>query len=352
MATLYHWDTPLALERGGWLNRDTALRFGDYAHAVGEAFGDRIDAWLTLNEPATVTLGGYALGTHAPGERMLFGALPAAHHQLLAHGLAVQALRAADVRGRIGIANAHTPVQAASDRESDGVFAELYDVLHNRVFADPVLLGRYPAPPEQFTTELRALVEVDDDDLRTIHQPLDFYGLNYRGPSRVAAGPGAPAVAGGPPSAAAHLPFHLERFRDHPETGSGLPIAPEYLGVSLAELRGRYGDPCRPSTSPTAARASPTSSTNAARCTTRPASTTSPSTSPPRWMPCGPAESRMASSCAATSSGRCSTDSSGRPGTRSATDSCTSPGTTRPAPPSPPTAGCSACSPPAESLRR
>lgn len=245
MATLYHWDTPAGL-RGGWLNRDTAMRFGDYAHAVGEAFGDRIDSWVTLNEPATVTLAGYAFGTHAPGERMLFGALPAAHHQLLGHGLAVQGLRAADVRGRIGIANAHTPVQAASDRESDAVFAEFYDVLHNRIFADPVLLGRYPAPPEQFTTELRALVEVEEDDLRTIHQPLDFYGLNYRGPARVAAGRGTPAADGGPSSAAVRLPFHLERFREVPETGSGHPIAPEYLAASLAELRDRYGDALPP----------------------------------------------------------------------------------------------------------
>jgi len=245
MATLFHWDTPLEL-RGGWLNRDTAQRFGDYAHAVGEAFGDRIDDWVTLNEPATVTLNGYALGTHAPGERMLFGALPAAHHLLLAHGLAVQGLRAADVRGRIGIANAHSPVQPASDREADEVFAELFDVLHNRIFADPVLLGRYPEPPEQFTTELRALIEVDDADLRTIHQPLDFYGLNYRGPSRVAAGRGAYTAPDGQPSAAAHLPFHLESFREFPTTGSGHPIAPGYLGVSLAQLRDRYGDALPP----------------------------------------------------------------------------------------------------------
>ena len=258
MATLYHWDTPLAL-RNGWLNRDTALRFGDYAHAVGSRFGDRIDAWVTINEPATVTLNGYALGTHAPGEGLLFDAFPAAHHQLVAHGLAVQGLRAADVRGKIGISNVHSPVQAATDREQDRLCADLFDLLHNRIFADPVLLGRYPEPLEPFTLELRALLEVDPDDLRTIHQPLDFYGLNYYTPSRVAAGAGFAAdVAAGlagpdrpdrPDSQAdpvPSLPFQLKTFPEFPVTGFGWPIAPEYLGVALGELWERYKDALPP----------------------------------------------------------------------------------------------------------
>ena len=249
MATLYHWDTPLAL-RGGWLNRDTALRFGDYAYAVGSRFGDRIDAWVTINEPATVTLNGYSLGAHAPGEALLFDVLPAAHHQLLAHGLAVQGLRAADVRGKIGISNVHSPVQAATDREQDRLCADLFDLLHNRIFADLVLLGRYPEPLEPFTLELRALFEVDPDDLRTIHQPLDFYGLNYYLPSRVAAGapivanpkgPNSPNSPNGPADARPELPFHLEPFPEFPVTGYGWPIAPEYLGVTLGGLWERYG---------------------------------------------------------------------------------------------------------------
>jgi beta-glucosidase len=245
MATLYHWDTPLRL-RGGWLNRDTALRFGDYAHMLGEVFGDRIDSWLTLNEPATVTLNGYALGTDAPGEARRFAALPAGHHQLLGHGLAVQGLRAADVRGRIGIANAHSPVQPASGREADEVAAELFDVLHNRMYADAVLLGRYPEPPEPYAVDLRLLLETDPDDLRTIHQPLDFYGLNYSQPSRIKAGP-APKAPDAPPAdepaaAVVSFPFHVTPFREFPVTGAGTAIAPEYLGVALRELRDRYGE--------------------------------------------------------------------------------------------------------------
>ncbi|TFB71450.1 glycosyl hydrolase family protein [Cryobacterium glaciale] len=240
-ATLSHWDTPAAL-RGGWLNRDTAGRFADYAHAVGEAFGDRIDAWITLAEPATVTTKGYALGTHAPGRTLLFDALPSAHHQLLAHGLAVQALRAADVRGRIGIVNSHTPVQSATDRDQDRSFAALYDLLRNRLFTDPVLLGHYPDPLEPFAVELRSMLEADPADLRTIHQPLDFYGLNYIEPARIAAGPTVRKTPEGQPIPTTSWPFHLEPFREHPTTSAGAVNAPDYVAVALAELAERYPD--------------------------------------------------------------------------------------------------------------
>ena len=189
MATLFHWDTPVEL-RGGWLSRDTARRFADYAFLAAEAFGDRVDSWVTINEPATVTLNGYALGLHAPGHTLLFDALPAAHHQLLGHGLAVGALRDAGVTGRIGITNVHTPVEPAGDGEEDAGFAALFDVIHNRIFADPVLLGRYPEAPEPFRDLFGVFDAVDADDLAVISAPLDFYGLNYYFPSRIAAGAG------------------------------------------------------------------------------------------------------------------------------------------------------------------
>ncbi len=238
-ATLSHWDTPAAL-RGGWLSRDTAGRFADYAHAIGEAFGDRIDAWVTLSEPATVMVQGYALGTHAPGHSLLFNALPAAHHQLLAHGLAVQALRAANVRGRIGIVNSHTPVQSITDRDEDRSYAALYDLLYNRVFADPVLLGHYPDPLEPFAVQLRTLLEADPADLRTMHQPLDFYGVSYTEPTRVAAGATTLTGPDGQPIAITSWPFHTEPIREHPSTATGAVNAPEYVAVALAEIAARY----------------------------------------------------------------------------------------------------------------
>lgn len=241
MATLFHWDTPIELQ-GSWLNRDTAHRFADFAFLAAEAFGDRVDSWVTINEPATVTLNGYALGIHAPGHAMLFDALPAAHHQLLGHGLAVGALRDAGVSGRIGITNVHSPVEPASDGEEDAVFAALFDVIHNRIFADPVLLGRYPEVPEPFAELLVVFDEVDDDDLRTISAPLDFYGLNYYFPSRVAAGAGDGDSPDGEAAAMRSLPFHLAEWPEFDRTGFGWPVAPGYLGVALGELRDRYGE--------------------------------------------------------------------------------------------------------------
>jgi len=240
MATLFHWDTPNALERG-WFARDTALRFGDFAHAMGERFGDRIGRWVTINEPATVTLNGYALGVHAPGATRLFNALPAAHHQLLGHGLAVQALRAAGVAGSVGIVNVHSPVEPASGSEADAAFAALFDLLHNRIFADPVLLGGYPAFPEEFAPLFSALTEASPADLAVIAQPLDFWGLNYYMPTRVAAGSGGSATPDGTSAAMASLPFHLADWPEFPRTGFGWPIAPEFLATALAELASRYG---------------------------------------------------------------------------------------------------------------
>ncbi len=244
LATLYHWDTPAALA-GGWFSRDTALRFGDFAHAMGERFGDRVTQWATINEPATVTLEGYALGLHAPGAARLFNALPAAHHQLLAHGLGVQALRAAGVRGGVGIVNVHSPVVPATDSgpsaEADGVFAALFDVLHNRVFADPVLLGHYPQPPEGFEALFTALAEVDPADLALIAQPLDFYGLNYYMPTRIAAGSGSAATPDGASSARASLPFHLADWPAYRRSGFGWPVSALFFATAHAELGERYG---------------------------------------------------------------------------------------------------------------
>src|SRR5918911_5025280 len=102
--TLYHWDLPAALEdEGGWLTRDTADRFGEYAAACFELAGDRVTTWFTINEPWVASALGYRLGIHAPGQRELAASIRASHHLLLAHGRAVQAFRDGGSRGRIGI---------------------------------------------------------------------------------------------------------------------------------------------------------------------------------------------------------------------------------------------------------
>ncbi|MEO6530506.1 MAG: GH1 family beta-glucosidase [Specibacter sp.] len=233
--TLFQWDTPLELEqRGGWLNRDTAARFADYAHLVGDHFADRIPRWITINEPVSLTLLGYGAGIHAPGLSLGFDALPAAHHLLLAHGLAVQALRSAGA-ANIGIANNHAATWPASGHQEDLQAAVLYDNIANWNFADPVLTGTYPE-------ELAPLLPpIPDGDLATISTPIDWYGINSYNPTLV----GAP-VAEGAALIDGHaldssLPFSLRELEGHPRTDFDWPVVPEAFTELLLIFKDRYG---------------------------------------------------------------------------------------------------------------
>ncbi|MER6155478.1 GH1 family beta-glucosidase [Streptomyces sp. NPDC001868] len=234
--TLFHWDLPSSLEEaGGWLNRDTAERFAEYVAVVAARLGDRVTKWITINEPAEHTLLGHALGTHAPGKQLMFDALPAAHHQLLGHGLAVRALRAAGV-GDIGIANSHGPTWAASEAQPDVEAAGFYDLLLNRLFAEPVLLGEYP----EGIGELMPGTDIDSD-LKIISEPIDWYGVNYYAPTRVGAPEGADIEFGGV-TIPAELPFTVKQIENVPTTDFGWPVVPEGLTELLTTFHARYGD--------------------------------------------------------------------------------------------------------------
>ncbi|MFC9845048.1 GH1 family beta-glucosidase [Streptomyces sp. NPDC060223] len=229
--TLFHWDLPVDLD---WLDRSTAERFAEYAAVVAARLSDRVTKWITLNEPAEHTLLGHALGAHAPGKKLLFDALPVAHHQLLGHGLAVRALRAAGVTD-IGIANSHGPTWTASDSEEDVQAADFYDLLLNRLFADPLLLGHYP---EGIADLLPGDVE---SDLKIIAEPLDWYGINYYQPTKVGAPEGAEIEFSGL-TLPAELPFSVRELEGYPVTDFGWPVVPEALTELLTGFHERYGD--------------------------------------------------------------------------------------------------------------
>jgi beta-glucosidase len=232
MATLFHWDLPQTLEdRGGWLNRETAQRFGEYAALVGERLGDRVAHWIPVNEPNVVTMLGYALGMHAPGKKLMFGALPTAHHLLLGHGLAVRALRSAGARS-VGTATNHTPVWAATESAEDKEAAAGYATLWNRLFADPVLRGTYP---EGYADLMPGPVE---EDLRVISSPIDFYGVNYYVPTRVA-GPSTPAPEGSPVTGEG-LPFVVLPVEGYPRTDFDWPVVPDGLRDLLVLMSQEY----------------------------------------------------------------------------------------------------------------
>ena len=222
MATLYHWDLPQGLQDdGGWLARDIAGWFADYTAIVAERLVDRVAHWAPVNEPNVVTMLGHALGEHAPGLSLMYDALPVAHHTNLAHGRAVQVLREAGARS-IGCATNHAPMWPDSDRPEDVAAADLFDQLWNRLHADPMLLGRYP-------DDLVALLPVEEGDLETIAQPLDFYGVNYYNPMQVRAGTG-------------DLPFDQCEIPGRATTEFGWPVVPEGLTELLVQLKERYPD--------------------------------------------------------------------------------------------------------------
>jgi beta-glucosidase len=176
-ATLYHWDLPQHLQdRGGWLNRDTAQRFADYAGLMARRLGGRVHAWMTLNEPWCSAFLGHVEGRHAPGLADARYGVEAMHHLLLGHGLAVRAIRAED-RAPVGLVTNVNAVAPASDSPADRLAAERAAASANHWVLDPLLLGRYPAPLAALWPD--ALVPERPGDLATISAPLDFLGINY-----------------------------------------------------------------------------------------------------------------------------------------------------------------------------
>ena len=186
--TLYHWDLPQALEdRGGWQNRDTAGFFADYAQALAKRLGDRVGHWITHNEPRVVVYEGFVRGSMAPGIRNARLIAPVAHHLLLSHGLAVQAIRAESApTTQVGITLDFSAIEPATDRAEDEEAARLLDGLWARWFLDPLVRGSYP-------DDVRTALTMPDDlihsgDSQTIATPIDFLGVNYYTRYRARAG--------------------------------------------------------------------------------------------------------------------------------------------------------------------
>ena len=222
--TLYHWDLPVALEAsGGWLNRDTVHRFGDYTEVVADRLGDRVRHWYTINEPASTSLQGYALWELAPGQTLLFEALPTVHHQLLAHGIAAPILRENGAVQAAPTLN-HSLILPASEAADDQAAAGLLDVIHNRLFTDPLLLGTYP-DLSAFGVEL----PIEDGDMELISAPNEVYGFNYYNPTTVRASEGP-------------LPFEMVPTPGAPVTGFGpmWPIRPDTMRDFLIDMARRY----------------------------------------------------------------------------------------------------------------
>jgi beta-glucosidase len=226
--TLYHWDLPQHLQdAGGWLSRDTAYRFGDYADRISRALGDGVHSFATLNEPQVSAYLGHVTGTHAPGLSDPALGRRAAHHLLLAHGLGMQVLEANSPGSLNGIVLNFAPCEPATQDPADLRAAGIADAMHNRWYIEPLLLQRYPELPD--TEAGGGDPPVEAGDLELIAQPLDFLGVNYYSRAICRAGRNGWPERVTPPGAQL--------------TDMGWEIYPEGLTELLTALNERYDLP-------------------------------------------------------------------------------------------------------------
>ncbi len=236
--TLYHWDLPQALEdQGGWLSRDTATAFANYAHAVAAHFKSRVKTYITLNEPECSYALGYATGEHAPGKKLppaqVFACLC---NLLLAHGLAMRAVRSADPTAQVGIATTgrlcypateNDATIAAARKASFAIENDDWMFTHHMVL-DPVCFGRFPACDGTF---LQALTEaVSPADLEIMHAVPDFMALNIYNGSEIALG-------------ANGEPVYVPKYDGFPRTALKWPVTPDVMHYGVRFLSERYSLP-------------------------------------------------------------------------------------------------------------
>ncbi|MBI9043670.1 MAG: beta-glucosidase [Anaerolineaceae bacterium] len=177
--TLFHWDMPQNLyeEMDGFVSRDCVAIFADYAEIMAKRLGDRVKHWITLNEPWEHAALGHLLGMHAPGVRNPWKYFKVAHHQLLAHGLAVERIRSYSPKSEVGITLSYTQVQPETNQPRDIWAARMGDQFMNKFFLDGVLKGEYPQEFWQRVSLFQPKVLQGDMDV--ISRSLDFVGLNY-----------------------------------------------------------------------------------------------------------------------------------------------------------------------------
>lgn len=237
LVTLFHWDMPQALyERGGWMNPECIQWFTDYTRAVVDAFSDRVQHWITLNETVIFLKMGHQTAEHAPGVKLGDGELATAvKHALLAHGRSVQVIRErAKTPSVVGYAPVAGNTIPLTDDPRDIEAANHFHFGANddpfwsfALYNDPVLLGQWP---EAVAKRLgRHNPVVTQADLSVMNQKLDFLGLNYYQGSYARMGPDGPE--------------HVKWPTGRPETAFHWPITPDGLYWTVRQSWERYKTP-------------------------------------------------------------------------------------------------------------
>ncbi|MFD1849734.1 GH1 family beta-glucosidase [Oceanobacillus bengalensis] len=231
MCTLYHWDLPQKLQdNGGWNNRENMEAFVTYAEVMFREFNGKINYWITLNEPWCVAFLSNYIGAHAPGNRDLNLATQISHHIMLAHGKAVKKFRSLNVKGQIGYAPNTTWLEPYSNKQED-IEACRREVGHYiDWFMDPVFKGEYPQFMLDWLGGKGVKLVIEDGDMETIHQAIDFLGINY-------------------------YTGHIARYKENEglfdfeivdsgtdKTDIGWEIYPEGLYKVLTTIKEKYGD--------------------------------------------------------------------------------------------------------------
>ncbi|MFC7406296.1 GH1 family beta-glucosidase [Georgenia alba] len=250
VVTLYHWDLPQELQdTGGWVNRETAYAFAEYARHMARELGTRVTTWTTLNEPWCSAYLGYASGVHAPGHTDPAEALAAAHHLNLAHGLAASAIRdelGDDTPVSITL-NLHVTRPADAERAADLEAAHRVDLVGNHIFLGPLLDGSYPTALLDLTRHITDWSFVQTGDLALIRQRIDVLGVNYYSTNYVrqlAPGEEPSGDSGGHGAGAASPWVALDDVEflpsEPPLTAMGWNIEPEGLHELLTALDNAY----------------------------------------------------------------------------------------------------------------
>ncbi len=231
MCTLYHWDLPQALQdKGGWANRETIDAFVDYAELMFKEFSGKINKWLTLNEPWCISFLSNYIGVHAPGNQDLQLATQISHHLLVTHGKTVQKFRELGVGGEIGFAPNTTWLEPYSNRQEDIDACNREIGWYIEWFMDPVFKGSYPDFMVDWFKKKGVELDIQDGDMETINQPVDFLGINY-------------------------YTGHIARYKEneglldwemvemnYDRTDIGWPIFPEGFYNVLMRIKDSYGD--------------------------------------------------------------------------------------------------------------
>jgi beta-glucosidase len=224
---LYHWDLPQPLEaRGGWAWRGLVPIFERYAETVGDRLGDRVKAWIVLNEANTFTLQGYLRGEHAPGRRSmaLYGA--SVHISNLAQAAGARALRRCGAK-KVGTALSFNPIHPHTEARRDAIMASRLNRFEVDMYLDPIMKGRYPLAAKWLMT----LAGARPADMAQAEEPLDFIGANVYRPFFVHRPWWMPI------GVSELIPEGWER------THQGWPVMPRIVRDGLPRLHRQYGVP-------------------------------------------------------------------------------------------------------------